>query len=629
MTPATGPELDWQDGQPVSRRFGDVYFSRESGIAETRHVFLAGNRLRERWAALPPGGRFTIGETGFGTGLNFCAAWQLWESVAPRDSVLRYVSFERYPLAPHELARALALWPELAPFARALAEQYTEFAPGWHRFHFADSRVLLTLAIGDANVMLAELAGRCDAWFLDGFAPAKNPEMWTAHLLDAIGARSITGASVATYSVAAVVREGLQGAGFRIDKVTGFASKREMLVGERESGAAAPARAPAARRAVVIGGGLAGATSAWSLAARGWQVTLLERAAALAQGASGNPQGVLYARLASRPTPLGELTLAGYQHGVRMLNALLPQGDDTWRACGVLQLALDEKTAMRQTEVVESGVPASLVRQVDRNEAAALGGIDLPAGGLFFSGAGWVHPGALVRALASHPRIEVKTGVDVIALEHDANGNWCAISADNVLASAPVMVVAASAEAVRFPQTRHLPLHAVRGQITQLAETPASRTLRTVVCGDASITPARGGLHTLGATFVHDFEDLALHEREHRQNLADLAAMAPALAAALDAGATDPAHLAGRAAVRCTSPDRLPLAGEVDAGSGLCVSTAHGSRGLIGPPLCGEVIAAALEAEPAPVSSRLVAALDPERFDRPGGARRAMRKSRM
>jgi len=109
MTETTGQELDWRDGHPISRRFDDVYFSRGSGIAETEHVFLAGNRLRDRWAALPPGGRFTIGETGFGTGLNFCAAWQLWESVAPRDGVLRYVSFERYPLAPEELKRALAL----------------------------------------------------------------------------------------------------------------------------------------------------------------------------------------------------------------------------------------------------------------------------------------------------------------------------------------------------------------------------------------------------------------------------------------------------------------------------------------------------------------------------------------
>jgi tRNA 5-methylaminomethyl-2-thiouridine biosynthesis bifunctional protein len=618
MSEGTGQELDWQDGQPFSRRFGDVYFSRASGIAETEHVFLAGNRLRDRWAALPPGGRFTIGETGFGTGLSFCATWQLWERVAPRDAVLRYVSFERYPLAPLELMRALALWPDLAMYSQSLAAQYTDLAPGWHRLHFAEGRVLLTLAIGDAEAMLDELAGRCDAWFLDGFAPARNPGMWSARLLSAIGARSSPGGSVATYSVAAVVREGLQAAGFRIDKVRGFGPKREMLIGVRESDAPPSERAPAARRAIVIGGGIAGAAAAWSLALRGWRITLLERAAALAEGASGNPQGVLYARLAGRPSLLGDLTLAGYQHSLRLLNALLPQGDETWRACGVLQLALDGKTAARQAEAIRVGLPASLVRQVDRAEAAALAGIDLPAGGLYFPGAGWVHPGALVHALAAHPRIEVRTGAEVVALARDSNGEWQAIGSDGVLASAPAAVVAASADAARFPKMRHLPLHAVRGQITQLAETPASSALRAVVCGGASITPARAGLHTLGATFVHDFADLALHDAEHRQNLADLAAMAPALAAALEVGAADVARLAGRAAARCTSPDRLPLAGELDTGAALCVSTAHGARGLISPPLCGEVIAAILESEPAPISARLLRALDPARFKRTG-----------
>lgn len=434
--------------------------------------------------------------------------------------------------------------------------------------------------------------------------------MWTAGLLAAVGAHSYSGASVATYSVAAVVRSGLQAAGFDVDKAPGFAHKREMLAGDRRDGAARRTRSPGARRAIVIGGGLAGAASAWSLAARGWQVDLLERAAALAQGASGNPQGVLYARLAGRPSLLGELTLAGYSYSLRTLAALLPQSDDTWRACGVLQLALDEKTAARQLELIERGLPASLVRRVDRAEAAAVAGIALPAGGLYFPGAGWVQPAAFVRALAAHPGIEARTGVEAAGVERDENGDWRVLGGHNTLDGAPVVVVATSTEAVGFSQLRHLPLHAVRGQITQIPETPASRPLRTVVCGDASITPSRAGLHTLGATFVHDFEDLALRETEHRENLADLAAMAPGLVAAL--GALAPAGLPGRAAVRCTSPDRLPLAGEV--ANGLCVSTAHGSRGLISPPLCGEVIAAGLDDEPAPLSARLIAAIDPGRF---------------
>jgi tRNA 5-methylaminomethyl-2-thiouridine biosynthesis bifunctional protein len=607
-------ELDWQDGQPFSRRFGDVYFSRDSGLGETRHVFLDGNRLTERWMRLPGGARFTIGETGFGTGLNFCAAWELWTLAAPTDAILHYVSVERFPLVPAELARALGAWPELSAFAEELSAQYTDLAPGWHRFHFASGRVMLTLAVGDAAERLAELAGRCDAWFLDGFAPAKNPEMWSDAVLRAIAGHSFSGATFATYTAAGAVRRGLEAAGFRVEKRAGFGRKREMLAGALA--VRAPARAPAVRerRAVVIGGGLAGAASAWSLARRGWQITLLERRATLAEEASGNPQGVLYARLAARPSALGDLVLSGFQYSLRLLNAMLPQGEDTWRACGVLQLALDAKTAVRQEAAITAGLPASVARLVERAEASAIAGVPLPAGGLFFPGAGWVHPPALVRALAAHAGIEVRTGVEVRSLERAPNGEWRIVADGAVLARTPVVVVAASVDAGRFAPTHGLPLHAVRGQLSLLPATEPSRKLAAVVCGEASITPARHGRHTLGATFVHDFDDLAVHASEHRANLAGLAAMAPALAQALGAEGLDPETLAGRAAVRCTSPDRLSIAGTVV--DGLCVNTAHGSRGLISPPLCAEVIAARLEDEPAPVSADLLAALDPGRFPR-------------
>ncbi|MCC6610218.1 MAG: bifunctional tRNA (5-methylaminomethyl-2-thiouridine)(34)-methyltransferase MnmD/FAD-dependent 5-carboxymethylaminomethyl-2-thiouridine(34) oxidoreductase MnmC [Burkholderiales bacterium] len=607
-------QLDWRDGQPFSRRFGDVYFSRASGPGEARHVFLDGNRLAERWARLARRARFAIGETGFGTGLNFCAAWDLWTRAAPVDAILHYVSVERFPLAPAELARALAAWPDLAALAAELAAQYVELAPGWHRFHFAGGRVMLTLGIGDAAERLAELAGRCDAWFLDGFAPAKNPEMWSDAVLRAVAAHSFAGATFATYTAAGTVRRGLEGAGFSVEKRAGFGRKREMLAGALAVPAAERPTAAAARRAVVVGGGLAGAASAWSLARRGWQVMLLERHASLAEEASGNPQAVLYARLASRPSSLGDLVLTGYQYSVRLLNMLLPQGDDAWRACGVLQLALDPKTAARLHAAIAAGLPPALARSVDRAEASAIAGMSLPAGGLHFAGAGWVHPPALVRALATHPGVEVRTGVDVRALERAPDGEWRIVVDGGVLARTPVVVLAASVDCARFAPTRGLPLHAVRGQLSLLPATEASLALAAVVCGEASIAPARDGVHTLGATFVHEFDDLAVHASEHRRNLADLAAMAPVLAQALGAERRDPETLAGRAAVRCTTPDHLPIAGTVV--DGLHASTAHGSRGLISPPLCAEVIAARLDDEPAPVAAHLLAALDPGRFRR-------------
>ncbi|TSA50585.1 MAG: bifunctional tRNA (5-methylaminomethyl-2-thiouridine)(34)-methyltransferase MnmD/FAD-dependent 5-carboxymethylaminomethyl-2-thiouridine(34) oxidoreductase MnmC, partial [Nitrosomonadales bacterium] len=162
--------LDWRDGQPYSRLYGDVYFSRTSGIEETRHVFLQQNRLDARWRNLTPGSLFTIAETGFGTGLNFLSAWQLWRETAPENARLHFVSMEKYPLSPVEFAQALALWPELATCSATLLDQYRAPCPGWRRLTFDGGRVTLTLLLGDARVTLPQLHAKVDVWFLDGFA---------------------------------------------------------------------------------------------------------------------------------------------------------------------------------------------------------------------------------------------------------------------------------------------------------------------------------------------------------------------------------------------------------------------------------------------------------------------------
>jgi tRNA 5-methylaminomethyl-2-thiouridine biosynthesis bifunctional protein len=226
--------LDWQDGLPFSSRFGDVYFSADSGLEEKRHVFLQGNRLKERVAALSAGESFAIGEAGFGTGLNFLCAWQLFEQSAPPGAGMDFLSIEKYPLGDDELCAALALWPALQPFADALLARWPQRVPGWNRWHFDGGRVRLTLVFGDVAEVLPQLPdGNVDAWFLDGFSPAKNPEMWSEEVLTGIARASRPGATLATYTCAGWVRRGLQQAGFAVERATGFGRKREMLRGTR------------------------------------------------------------------------------------------------------------------------------------------------------------------------------------------------------------------------------------------------------------------------------------------------------------------------------------------------------------------------------------------------------------
>lgn len=636
--------LEWDEqGQPLSSVYDDVYFSRASGLEETRYVFLQHNRLAERFAALQPGQQLCIGETGFGTGLNFLCAWQLFEQVAGADSRLHFISVEKYPLTADDLARSLALWPELARQADALLGQYQAIHPGFQQLCFGN--VTLTLLVGDVHDGLPRLAAEVDAWFLDGFAPAKNPEMWTPELFQQLARLSAPQATLATFTCAGFVRRGLNQAGFAMAKVKGFGHKREMLAGQLQPHAfqapvsppwfARPPQAHRQRTALVIGAGLAGCATAASLARRGWKVQVLDRHRQIAAEGSGNLQGVLYLKLSAHDTALSKLIVSGFGHTRRLLQGL-PQGRD-WQACGVLQLAFDDKEARRQAQLA-AAFPESLLRSVNREQACELSGIALDQGGLFYPQAGWVHPPALCRHLLDHPSITFIAAAEVDDLRyHDAH--WHAMQGNTCLARAEVVVLASAAAVRQFSIARELPLKAIRGQISHLPATAASHPLQTVVCGEGYIAPQREGWHTLGASFDFNNQDLALTPAEHIGNLAYLEQISGDLAQRLEARQHDPQTLPGRAAMRCTSPDYLPLIGPLaereafmqhyavlsrDARQvpsqpcpwlpGLYVNTAHGSRGLVSAPLSGELIAAWLEQEPLPVEQAVAEACHPNRF---------------
>ncbi len=654
MTDAPHAQLDWDEtGQPRSRQFGDVYFSQASGLDETRHVFLANNDLAARFAALPAGGGLTIGETGFGTGLNFLAAWACFEEHGPADARLRFVSVEKYPLRRDDLARALSLWPQLAHQAEALLGQYVAVHPGFQRLCFANGRVTLTLLVGDVLEMLPQLDARIDAWFLDGFSPAKNPQMWTPALFAELARLSAPGATLGTFTSAGFVRRGLIEAGFAMQRTPGQGRKREVLKGvfvgpaeaqPRAGGATSAsvkawyARPPAwrgTREALVVGAGLAGCATAASLAARGWRVTVLERREAAAREGSGNPQGILYLKLSAHGTALSRLVVAGFGHTRRLLERLVP-GED-WSPCGVLQLAYDEAEAARQAQLAGHYVDG-LLQPLDREGASARAGVALEQGGLFFPEAGWAHPPALCRHLLDHPAIRLVTHREAVRLER-RDGLWRAWAEDGEVARAPLAVLACAADAARFEPAASLPLKRIRGQISRLPATPDSRALRTVLCAEGYVAPTRHDEHTLGASFDFHRQDDIPSATEHASNLALLEQLSPDLARRLEAGVLDAHTLEGRVGFRCTTPDYLPVVGPLaEAGAfaeaygvlardarqapatpcpwleGLYVNTGHGSRGLVSAPLSGELLAAWLEDEPLPLPRAVAEACHPNRF---------------
>lgn len=642
-------QLDWDDqGLPRSRVFDDVYFSDLSGLDETRYVFLEQNALRERFAALPAGGRLVIGETGFGTGLNFLCAWQLFEQHAVTGARLHFVSVEKYPLSPADLQRALALWPELKVFADQLLAQYVAIHQGFQRLVLDGGRVTLTLLIGDALEQLPQLDAQVDAWFLDGFAPAKNPDMWTAELFAELARLAAPGSTISTFTSTGWVRRLLNAAGFKMKRTPGIGHKWEILRGaflgwpaETPAPAVAkpwfarPAPLTGERRALVIGAGLAGCATAASLAARGWQVSLLERHEALAQEASGNPQGVLYLKLSAHGTALSQLIVSGFGYTRRLLEQL--QRGVEWDDCGVLQLAFNDKEAERQGQLA-AAFPEDLLHSLDQAHAEARAGVALPSGGLFYPEGGWVHPPALCQWQANQSNIELLTHHDVLELRR-VDGRWQAWDGDRLLADAPVVVLAGAAEIKRFPFSSELPLKRIRGQITRLPQTPESQSLCTVVCAEGYVAPARLGEHTLGASFDFNNDDLTPTAAEHAGNLQMLEEISPDLVRRLGARALQAEALEGRAAFRCTSPDYLPIVGPLadsqafaeaysalskDARQtpdipcpwleGLYVNSGHGSRGLITAPLSGELLAAWLDDEPLPLPRAVAEACHPNRF---------------
>lgn len=644
-------DLNWQlddtgASAPLSTRFDDVYFSRHDGRAETEHVFVQGNDLPRRLATW--GGRrpFVIGETGFGTGLNMLCAWACFDAHAPAEARLHLVSTERYPLGREDLARALATWPDLARRAERLIAQWPQPVAGVHRL-LLDERVTLDLHFGDAAERLALLEGRVDAWFLDGFAPARNPEMWRAELFAAMAAASRPGATFATFTCAGLVKRGLAQAGFAWRKVPGFGRKREMLAGEIASPPAdtrrqqtpwfSPPLPRPARHVAVIGAGIAGASAAAALARRGVAVTLIDRFDRAELGTT-HLQGALYVKLAAETNLQSRTYLAGFLYSRRWLAQLDPE-QSLWRPSGVLQLALDEKERQRQVRFLANhSLPESVVRGLDAEAASAAAGIRIEASALDYPDAAWVKPLELCVRLARTPGVSFRRGE--VAKLNGSEAGWSLALTDGERIIADQVVIATASETARFSQLSALPLQPVRGQLSQLTLPQGAPELGRVICAGGYVPPAADGVLNFGATFGPGDSDMVEREADHAANLAELERGLPHFVAALRKAGIDlsPKQLSGRTGVRAASPDKSPYAGPVpdaeawrrdyallakDASRvpdtagryhpGLWISAAHGARGLASAPLCAELIASRICEEPLPLEWPLVDHLHPGR----------------
>lgn len=590
------------DGTPYSAEFGDIYHSADGGLAQARHVFLAGNGLPERWREHEA---FTILETGFGLGLNFLAAWDAWRGDPARCQRLHFVSIENRPFSRADLQHALSSFAELAPLATALIAVWPPPLAGFHRLHFDAGRVILTLIQADVRTVLPQLVMRTDAFFLDGFAPAKNPTMWSPEVVRELRRLANPGATLASWTVAGGVRAALGDAGFIVEKRAGFGTKRQMLVGRCEGEAARPARRE--RQAMVIGAGLAGTLAAERLASRGWQVDLIDGRADRSAAAVGLLRPIANLKDAVN----AQLSRSAFLYALQHYRGLAQEGFHLqWQRCGVLQLADDDDEVLRFEAIVRSqGYPEDFMQFADAARAREIASRPVRGPGWWFPSGSWVSPESLgIASLARADKaVRRLTGLAVKRLDR-AGDLWRALDAeDRVIAEAPTVVVANASDAKRLLPEARLTLSSVRGQVTYL---PAStdRQLDVIVSGSGYVAPLENGGHVIGASYHHDDADESVRAADHRENLVRAESMLPGFTAGLH-----PMGLPGWTGYRATVPDRLPIFGAALA-EGIHLATGLGSRGLLWAPLGAELLVSSIEGEPVPLGRDHAGAISPRRF---------------
>nr|WP_287855879.1 bifunctional tRNA (5-methylaminomethyl-2-thiouridine)(34)-methyltransferase MnmD/FAD-dependent 5-carboxymethylaminomethyl-2-thiouridine(34) oxidoreductase MnmC [Klebsiella sp.] len=635
------------EGTPVSRDFDDVYFSNDNGLEETRYVFLSGNQLNERFP-IHSHPLFIVAESGFGTGLNFLTLWQAFD-VFHRDNPeatlqrLHFISFEKFPLKADDLSLAHQHWPELTPWAEQLQAQWPQPLAGCHRLLLDDGRVTLDLWFGDINELTNELDDslnqQVDAWFLDGFAPAKNPDMWTPELFSAMARLARPGGTLATFTSAGFVRRGLQEAGFSMQKRKGFGRKREMLVGEMKQTLDFASRTPwfarsgtEQRDVAIIGGGIASALLSLALLRRGWQVTLYCADSAPAEGASGNRQGALYPLLSQHDPALARFFPAAFTFARRLYDTLPVQFDHDW--CGVTQLAWDEKSAQKIAQMLELNLPPEIAVAVNAQTVAQTCGVDTDCGGITYPAGGWLCPQQLTAelfALAATRGLHVHYDYPVETISTDNDG-WQL----NQRQHHEVAVLANGYQVTDFSQTTHLPMYPVAGQVSHIPTTPGLSQLRQVLCYDGYLTPQNPNnqQHCIGASYHRGQTDTTFSAVDQQQNRQRLIDCLPQIkwVQEVDVSANE-----ARSGVRCATRDHLPMAGnvpdydrtlseyaslaerqeraiEAPIYRNLYLLAALGSRGLCSAPLMAEILAAQMSNEPLPMDRETLAALNPNRL---------------
>ena len=630
-------QLHWSDqSEPYSTLFDDIYFNSNQGVKESQYVFFEGNELERRWFNFPQQ-TFCIAETGFGSGLNFFnTANQFLAFRENSDALplqrLHFISFEKYPMTTRDLQKTLEQFPQFKALTEQLLRQYPLPIIGCHRLSFNNGQILLDLWFGDINEQIDNLSNFntnhiVDAWYLDGFNPSSNPDMWQSSLFNKMIDYSKPEATLSTFTAAGFVRRGLIASGFEINKRKGYGKKREMLTGVlskeiNDNKSRKTIIKKSTEDVAIIGGGIAALCSAISLAKRGKKVSIYCKDKKLGSGASGNLQGALYPLLNQQHDALGQLFTNAYLFALHFYQKINQQHAFAHQFNGLIQLAYDQASTKKLKKIIDANLPTQLVHWIESSKTNILAGVNIDQSALYYPNAGWLSPRELIQSLQScllefeHVSIHCKQHIENI--EHQ-NNEWH-LSTKNQTFKHQAVVIAAGINALDFEQCRAVPLSAARGQVSHISTTPELAQLKRTLCHEGYITPNLNKQHCMGATFKRHDQDTNYRNSEQDENHQKLKKCIPNKDWVNSIGVNDQAHVA----IRCTTRDHFPYLGELTNYNllkqtyestelaikeqplpNIFLITGLGSRGLCTAPLLGETLASLICNESLPIGKNV------------------------
>jgi len=582
-----------------SKEFDDIYFSADNGLEEKKYVFLKQNNLPTDWQNKSD---YVIAETGFGTGLSFLLTWILFEETSFPHQHLTYYSFEKFPLSPSQIQTCLQKWSgEFKGKLDTLLAAYPLRIGGWHHIVLSP-QVTLVLIFDDVNRALPELDTTVNCWFLDGHAPAKNPDMWSEVVFQNMSRLSITGTRLSTYTAATHIRNSLTNHGFTISKAKGYGQKKDMSIGIFEKPSSPLPPQSKIKNIAIIGGGIAGATLAHSLKNRNVHVTLFEKKS-IAAGGSGNSIGLCNPRMTFAREFEADFYSSGFALANHLFKKISKANDIGYLPCGSLHILEDEAKRKRMIGFTKNwGWHSDHVQILIPDETSKISGMHLPLETLFLPDAGMVSPKKLTELLAQSADYIQE---DVLEIKQVGIG-WIINHRQF-----DAVILANGYDCLKFKQAAHLPLQKIRGQITEISFSPYSNysKLRTNLCYGGYASHSNKGSAVIGSTFQHWIDDDALRTEDDIDNLNKLKTLFPSLA--------DGIQIKGsRASFRCAAKDRHPVIGQMDNFENLYISTGLGSHGIITSLIGAEFLAAKICCEHQILPRNVMTSLSPNRFKR-------------